>query len=205
MICFCCFPISNSSSFTIPAECHYEGFVEEIPGSFVSIDVCNGLRGLILSGTETLVIEPLHPHEHELLGDHVIANSGMKSEWRGLYTTSRSHHHRRVRRDVTDEMKYITADILVSQSFNDRYSSTTVGSSNKARTIASLANHFLDPLKVDLIIRNVVVFVDEDPIEYTSNLHMMLADLENYVRNTSSYEDMNTPPAELADITEYLT
>eukprot|EP00057_Strongylocentrotus_purpuratus_P015360 XP_011669834.1 PREDICTED: uncharacterized protein LOC105440917 [Strongylocentrotus purpuratus] len=28
----------------IPADCHYEGFVEEIPGSFVSIDVCNGLR-----------------------------------------------------------------------------------------------------------------------------------------------------------------
>ncbi|XP_041479293.1 mucin-17-like [Lytechinus variegatus] len=177
---------------SIPTDCQYEGIVEEIQGSFVSLDVCNGLRGIILSGSDTLFIEPRLPHEQKNnFGDHVISDSGPKSEWRSLYSTSKQHQHRRVRREVTDEMKYITANIMISSSFNDRYSVST----NQANQIVSLANQFLDPLKVNIIVGSISIFMDEDPIDATSNLHKMLADLENVVRNLSHDET----------VTEYIT
>lgn len=40
-------------------DCHYEGYMEGVPGSFVSLNICSGLRGILIKEETSYSIEPI--------------------------------------------------------------------------------------------------------------------------------------------------
>uniref|UniRef100_A0A9L0KJB6 Disintegrin and metalloproteinase domain-containing protein 1a-like n=1 Tax=Equus asinus TaxID=9793 RepID=A0A9L0KJB6_EQUAS len=40
-------------------DCHYEGYIEGVPGSFVSVNTCSGLRGVLIKEGKSYGIEPV--------------------------------------------------------------------------------------------------------------------------------------------------
>ncbi|KAH0502257.1 MAP kinase-activated protein kinase 5 [Microtus ochrogaster] len=40
-------------------DCHYEGYMEGVPGSFVSVNICSGLRGILIKEETSYSIEPV--------------------------------------------------------------------------------------------------------------------------------------------------
>nr|XP_021488862.1 disintegrin and metalloproteinase domain-containing protein 1a-like [Meriones unguiculatus] len=43
----------------VSQDCHYEGYMEGVPGSFVSVNICSGLRGVLIKEETSYVIEPM--------------------------------------------------------------------------------------------------------------------------------------------------
>ncbi|XP_034493852.1 disintegrin and metalloproteinase domain-containing protein 1 [Ailuropoda melanoleuca] len=43
----------------ISHDCHYEGYIEGVPGSFVSLNTCSGLRGFLIKEGKPYGIEPM--------------------------------------------------------------------------------------------------------------------------------------------------
>ncbi|XP_012586340.1 PREDICTED: disintegrin and metalloproteinase domain-containing protein 1b-like [Condylura cristata] len=48
---------------SVSRDCHYEGYIEGAPGSFVSVNTCSGLRGILIKDGKAYGIEPMEPSQ----------------------------------------------------------------------------------------------------------------------------------------------
>ncbi|XP_072179341.1 uncharacterized protein [Diadema setosum] len=182
------------------SDCSYKGSVEEIPNSFVTVDVCEGIRGVIIYRSRQMTIQPLNDDKSEEPRPHVLIEHGRpdgNDYWRNVYSTDKTSAHRRTRRQVTTETKYVAADFIASASLYAGDASTVMYYVN---TLLSLTNHYLDALKIHVVARRLEIFTDQDPFDTSGNRFQILANLERYVVN-ASLDSPYAPYPERADVT----
>lgn len=108
----------------ISRDCHYEGYIEGVPGSFVSVNTCSGLRGLLIKEGKSYGLEPVHSSkrfEHLLyaMAHEARVSCGVTSKDSQVASTSRrpesgKPHSWQVPSDLWSHTKYVEMFVVVN-------------------------------------------------------------------------------------------
>ncbi|XP_071803426.1 uncharacterized protein [Asterias amurensis] len=184
------------------SQCHYQGVVRGVARSTVSLNTCNGISGTIVTKEDHFIIKPLSNHYNQTQQLHVLYQVQPEGPYDDLEdlndllnishvdvqepsASSSNTHHRRVRRDVASEVKYIELAIFCSTSMINRYSNANFAFV-RMLDIVNEADLYFRPFNVRLVITYIELWDDnEDRITISDNLHLTLENFRQYIKDSN--------------------
>ncbi|XP_045697008.1 LOW QUALITY PROTEIN: disintegrin and metalloproteinase domain-containing protein 1a-like [Phyllostomus hastatus] len=175
---------------SVSHDCHYEGYIEGVPGSFVSVNTCSGLRGVLIKEGRSYGIEPMDSSQHFA---HV------------LYTTA---HQARVSCSVTPEdsqvvspsrqqgsrkpgglqapsylwshTKYVEMFVVVNNQRFQMWGSNVSETVQRVMDIIALANSFTRGINTEVVLAGMEIWTEGDPIEVPEDLQVALRNFNSW-------------------------
>ncbi|XP_075831592.1 disintegrin and metalloproteinase domain-containing protein 1b-like [Microtus pennsylvanicus] len=168
--------------------CHYEGYMEGVPGSFVSVNICSGLRGILIKEETSYSIEPVlssKEFEHILytvahqprVSCSVIPKDSPGDT--GQQQRSRRPDDLRELSDLWSHTKYVEMFIVVNHQRFQMWGSNVTETVRAVVDIIALANSFTRGLNTEMVLVGVEVWTEGDLIEAPVDLQ---ATLRNFNR-----------------------
>ncbi|XP_071867032.1 disintegrin and metalloproteinase domain-containing protein meltrin isoform X2 [Bombus fervidus] len=194
--------------------CHYQGSVRDVPGSWVAVSTCRGLRGVVFDGEN---LHHIHPEEEsldsqhyvykhsDLVANHTCGYEGtphhvLDYEHRGIVNRATRHkraaeairgpynanrHSRYVELVlVIDKKEYIALDENVDKVYQH------------CKDIANIINALYMPLNIFIALVGVQVWSDADEIALSPNGDTTLSNFLRY-RREKLVQDMPNDNAQL--------
>ncbi|XP_050014939.1 disintegrin and metalloproteinase domain-containing protein 1a-like [Alexandromys fortis] len=169
-------------------DCHYEGYMEGVPGSFVSVNICSGLRGILIKEETSYSIEPVlssKEFEHTLytvahqprVSCSVIPKDSPGDT--GQQQRSRRPDDPRELSDLWSHTKYVEMFVVVNHQRFQMWSSNITETVRAVVDIIALANSFTRGLNTEMVLVGVEVWSEGDLIEAPVDLQ---ATLRNFNR-----------------------
>ncbi|XP_036027745.1 disintegrin and metalloproteinase domain-containing protein 1a-like [Onychomys torridus] len=169
-------------------DCHYEGYMEGVPGSFVSVNICSGLRGVLIKEGTFYSIEPVlssKGFEHVL---YTVAHQpqvscsitpkdspGDTSQQQG----SRKPEDLQELSDLWSHTKYVEMFAVVNHQRFQMWGSNVNETVRAVVGIIALANSFTRGLNTEVVLVGMEIWTEGDPIEVPVDLQ---ATLRNFNR-----------------------
>ncbi|KAL6590100.1 hypothetical protein ACP70R_050174 [Stipagrostis hirtigluma subsp. patula] len=184
--------VANSEGLILDVElCHYNGEIRDVPGSWVALSTCNGIRGILYDGSELLYVERASRfNSSNPLNDlHVVyKHSDLKSNFTCGFHDHSSHattHHsattvgnRRVRRN-TDAVhgpynsnklsRYIELVLVSDMSLYKAFNDDVHRVHRHAKDLANIINSLYAPLNIFVALVGVVIWTKHDEIVLDKN------------------------------------
>ncbi|KAL6042483.1 hypothetical protein STEG23_016429 [Scotinomys teguina] len=169
-------------------DCHYEGYMEGVPGSFVSVDICSGLRGVLIKEETSYSIEPVlssKGFEHIL---YTVAHQPQVSCTVTLKDspgdTSQQQRSRKPEdlqelSDLWSHTKYVEMFAVVNHQRFQMWGSNVNKTVQAVVDIIALANSFTRGLNTEVVLVGMEIWTEGDPIEVPVDLQ---ATLRNFNR-----------------------
>ena len=194
--------------------CHYQGSVRDVPGSWVAVSTCRGLRGVVFDGEN---LHHIHPEQEsldsqhyvykhsDLVANHTCGYEGtphhvLGYEHRGIVNRATRHkraaeairgpynanrHSRYVELVlVIDKKEYIALDENVDKVYQH------------CKDIANIINALYMPLNIFIALVGVQVWSDADEIALSPNGDTTLSNFLRY-RREKLVQDMPNDNAQL--------
>nr|BAB86768.1 fertilin alpha [Mus musculus] len=164
-------------------DCHYEGYMEGVPGSFVSVNICSGLRGVLIKEETSYGIEPMlssKNFEHVLYTmEHqpVVSCSVTPKDSPG--DTSHPPRSRKpddllVLTDWWSHTKYVEMFVVVNHQRFQMWGSNINETVQAVMDIIALANSFTRGINTEVVLVGLEIWTEGDPIEVPVDLQTTL-------------------------------
>nr|XP_003701399.1 PREDICTED: disintegrin and metalloproteinase domain-containing protein 12 [Megachile rotundata] len=194
--------------------CHYQGSVRDVPGSWVALSTCKGLRGVVFDGEN---LHHIHPEKESLDSDHyvyrhkdLVANHTCGYEGTPHHVLQQEH-----RRNVNRVTRHKRATEVIRGPYNanrhSRYVELVMVIDKKeyialeenldkvyqhCKDIANIINALYMPLNIFVALVGVQVWTDTDEITLSPNGDTTLSNFLRY-RREKLVQDMPNDNAQL--------
>lgn len=163
--------------------CHYEGHIEGVPGSFVSVSICSGLRGVLIKEETAYGIEPLlfstdfehilytMAHQPVVLCNVTPTDSlGDSSQRQGSSKTDELL----ALSDLWSHAKYVEMFVVVNHQRFQMWGSDVNTTVQAVVDIIALANSFTRGINTEVVLVGLEIWTEGDPIEVPVDLQATL-------------------------------
>ncbi|XP_030743283.2 disintegrin and metalloproteinase domain-containing protein 1a-like, partial [Echinops telfairi] len=186
------FPVFSYHNGTVGQEtplvshdCHYEGYIEGAPGSFVSVNTCSGLKGVLIKGARSYGIEPLESSQcfehvlHAMAPHAPVSCSVPSAEGLGV-PTSRKPPKLQAPSSLWSHTKYVEMFVVVNHQRFQMWGSNVHETVLGVMDIVALANSFTRALNTQVVLAGMEIWNEGDLMEVPG-------DLEGTLRNFNSW------------------
>ncbi|XP_029040896.2 disintegrin and metalloproteinase domain-containing protein 19 [Osmia bicornis bicornis] len=194
--------------------CHYQGSVRDVPGSWVALSTCRGLRGVVFDGEN---LHHIHPEKESLESNHYVYNhkdlvANHTCGYEGTPHHVPDHEHRKI---VNRATRHKRATEVIRGPYNanrhSRYVELVLVIDKKeyialdenldkvyqhCKDIANIINALYMPLNIFIALVGVQVWTDTDEITLSTNGDTTLSNFLRY-RREKLVQDMPNDNAQL--------
>ncbi|XP_031843091.1 disintegrin and metalloproteinase domain-containing protein meltrin isoform X2 [Nomia melanderi] len=178
--------------------CHYQGSVRDVPGSWVALSTCRGLRGVIFDGEN---LHHIHPETESLDSDHYVYKH---SDFIGNHTcgyegtphhtlhhpvtVSRATRHKRAAEvirgpyNANKRSRYVELVLVIDKKEYVALDENLDKVYQHCKDIANIVNALYMPLNIFIALVGVQVWSDTDEITISSNGDTTLTNFLRYRR-----------------------
>ncbi|XP_051018108.1 disintegrin and metalloproteinase domain-containing protein 1a-like [Acomys russatus] len=169
-------------------DCHYEGYMEGVPGSFVSVNICSGLRGVLIKEETSYGIEPIlssQKFEHVLYTvahqPRVSCSVTPKDSPGDMSQQQRSRKPADLQAlsDLWSHTKNVEMFVVVNHQRFQMWGSNVNETVRAIVDIIALANSFTRGINTEVVLVGVEIWTEGDQIEVPVDLQ---ATLRNFNR-----------------------
>ncbi|DAA33769.1 TPA: fertilin alpha-like [Bos taurus] len=174
----------------ISRDCHYEGYIEGVPGSFVSVNTCSGLRGLLIKEGKSYGLEPVHSSkrfEHLLyaMAHEARVSCGVTSKDSQVASTSRrpesgKPHSWQVPSDLWSHTKYVEMFVVVNNQRFQMWGSDVNQTVQRVMDIIALANSFTRGINTEVVLAGMEIWTEGDLTEVPVDLQVALRNFNSW-------------------------
>ncbi|XP_014642719.1 PREDICTED: disintegrin and metalloproteinase domain-containing protein 1a-like [Ceratotherium simum simum] len=174
----------------ISRDCHYEGYIEGIPGSFVSVNTCSGLRGILIKGGKSYGIEPMDSSkrfEHVLytMAHEAGISCSVTSEDSQVASTSqqqgsRKPHSPQALSYLWSHTKYVEMFVVVNNQRFQMWGSNINETVQRVMDIIALANSFTRGINTEVVLAGMEIWTEGDLIEVPVDLQVTLKNFNSW-------------------------
>ncbi|XP_012518871.1 PREDICTED: disintegrin and metalloproteinase domain-containing protein 1b-like [Propithecus coquereli] len=176
----------------ISHDCHYEGYIEGVPGSFVSVNTCSGLRGILIKEEKSYGIEPMDSSkqfEHVLytMAHQVHVSCSVTSKDSQAVSTSwqrgsRKPHHLQALSYLWSHAKYVEMFVVVNNQRFQMWGSNISETVQRVVDIVALANSFTRGINTEVVLAGMEIWTEGDLIEVPVDLQVTLRNFNSWRR-----------------------
>ncbi|XP_049643727.1 disintegrin and metalloproteinase domain-containing protein 1a-like [Suncus etruscus] len=179
----------------VPDNCYFEGYLVGDPDSFISVNTCSGLRGILIKEGKSYGIEPVDPSEgleHVLYPvaqqtqiscsstSHDQDGESIREEAGSVQEGDRKPGSAQVQADLWSHPKYVEMFIVVSHQRFQMWHSDVSETVRKVMDIIALANSFTKGINTEVVLTGIEVWTE-------GNLVEVLADLQETLHNFNTW------------------
>ncbi|XP_057657242.1 uncharacterized protein LOC130894422 isoform X1 [Diorhabda carinulata] len=184
--------------------CDYSGKVRGKPNSWVAISTCDGLSGVIFDGDEMHYIETRN-RTADIESDHFLyKHSDLRKHNKtcgyagDAVDPKKFHNHKknrilRYKRDVDQQLvrgpynankqsKYVELVLVIDNQQYKELGESKTRTINHAKTIANIINGLYSPLNIFIALVGVVIWSENDEINFSANGDTTLTNFLHYRR-----------------------
>ncbi|XP_065745592.1 disintegrin and metalloproteinase domain-containing protein 1a-like [Phocoena phocoena] len=168
----------------ISHDCHYEGYIEGVPGSFVSVNTCSGLRGVLIKEAKSYGIEPIHSSkrfEHVLytMAHEALVSCSVTSNDSQVAFTSRQQESSKPRSQqvpsyLWSHTKYVEMFVVVDNLRFQMWGSDVNETVQRVMDIIALANSFTRGINTEVVLAGMEIWTEGDLIQVPVDLQVAL-------------------------------
>ncbi|XP_076677888.1 disintegrin and metalloproteinase domain-containing protein meltrin [Andrena cerasifolii] len=194
--------------------CHYQGSVRDVPGSWVALSTCRGLRGVVFDGEN---LHHIHPERESLDSDHyvykqsdLVANHSCGYEGTPHHVLGHEHRgilHRAARHKRAAEVirgpynanrhsRYVELVLVIDKKEYMALDENLDKVYHHCKEIANIINALYMPLNIFIALVGVQVWSDTDEIALSPNGDTTLSNFLRY-RREKLVHDMPNDNAQL--------
>ena len=194
--------------------CHYQGSVRDVPGSWVALSTCRGLRGVVFDGEN---LHHIHPERESLDSDHyvykqsdLVANHSCGYEGTPHHVLGHEHRgilHRAARHKRAAEVirgpynanrhsRYVELVLVIDKKEYMALEENLDKVYYHCKEIANIINALYMPLNIFIALVGVQVWSDTDEIALSPNGDTTLSNFLRY-RREKLVHDMPNDNAQL--------
>ncbi|XP_055461918.1 disintegrin and metalloproteinase domain-containing protein 1a-like [Psammomys obesus] len=173
----------------VSQDCHYEGYMEGVPGSFVSVNICSGLRGVLIKEGTSYVIEPMlssKKYEHTLYAvahQPQVSCSVTPRDSPGDMSQqqrSREPDNLQALSDLWSHTKYVELFVVVNHQRFQMWGSNVKETVRAVVDIIALANSFTRGINTEVVLVGVEIWTEGDLIEVPGDLQATLGNFNRW-------------------------
>ncbi|XP_012878548.1 PREDICTED: disintegrin and metalloproteinase domain-containing protein 1b-like [Dipodomys ordii] len=177
----------------ISQDCHYEGYIEGVPHSFVSVNTCSGLRGILITEEASYRIEPmpssqrfehvLYATAHQAPASCRVASTHSQVLPTGRQQDSREPHHLQGLSYLWTHTKYVEMFVVVNYQRFQMWGSNINDTVQGVLDIIALANSFTRGLNTKVVLAGVEIWTEGDLVEVPVDLQVALRNFNSWRRD----------------------
>ncbi|XP_046496977.1 disintegrin and metalloproteinase domain-containing protein 1a-like [Equus quagga] len=171
-------------------DCHYEGYIEGVPGSFVSVNTCSGLRGVLIKEGKSYGIEPVgasKKFEHVLytMAREARISCSVTSKDSQVVSTSQQQGSRKPRSAqalsyLWSHTKYVEMFVVVSNQRFQMWGSNINETVQRVMDVIALANAFTRGINTEVVLAGMEIWTEGDLIEVPADLQVTLRNFNSW-------------------------
>ncbi|XP_070076206.1 disintegrin and metalloproteinase domain-containing protein 1a-like [Equus caballus] len=171
-------------------DCHYEGYIEGVPGSFVSVNTCSGLRGVLIKEGKSYGIEPVgasKKFEHVLytMAREARISCSVTSKDSQVVSTSQQRGSRKPRSAqalsyLWSHTKYVEMFVVVSNQRFQMWGSNINETVQRVMDVIALANAFTRGINTEVVLAGMEIWTEGDLIEVPADLQVTLRNFNSW-------------------------
>ncbi|XP_008570929.1 PREDICTED: disintegrin and metalloproteinase domain-containing protein 1-like [Galeopterus variegatus] len=176
----------------IAHDCHYEGYIEGVPGSFVSVNTCAGLRGILIKEEKSYGIKPMNSSkrfEHVLytMAHQARVSCSVTSKDNQVVSTSRQQgsrkpHNVQALSYLWSHTKYVEMFVVVDNQRFQMWGSNINETVQRVVDIIALANSFTRGINTEVVLAGMEIWTEGDLIEVPVDLQVTLRNFNSWRR-----------------------
>uniref|UniRef100_H0XL01 Uncharacterized protein n=2 Tax=Otolemur garnettii TaxID=30611 RepID=H0XL01_OTOGA len=176
----------------ISHDCHYEGYIEGVPGSFVSVNTCSGLRGILIKEEKSYGIEPVESSkqfEHVLytMAHQVHVSCSVTSKDSQVVSTSWQQGSRKPQNlqalsYLWSHTKYVEMFVVVNNQRFQMWGGDINETVQRVVDIVALANIFTRGINTEVVLAGMEIWTEEDLVEVPEDLEVTLRNFNSWRR-----------------------
>ncbi|XP_048198882.1 disintegrin and metalloproteinase domain-containing protein 1b-like [Perognathus longimembris pacificus] len=173
-------------------DCHYEGYIEGVPRSFVSVNICSGLRGILIKAETSYGIEPmlssqqfehvLYTMAHQAPASCRVASTHSPVVSTGRQQESRKPHSPQLLSYLWSHTKYVEMFVVVNYQRFQMWGSNINDTVRGVLDIIALANSFTRGLNTKVVLAGMEIWTEGDLIEVPVDLWATLRNFNSWRR-----------------------
>ncbi|XP_048196668.1 disintegrin and metalloproteinase domain-containing protein 1b-like [Perognathus longimembris pacificus] len=173
-------------------DCHYEGYIEGVPRSFVSVNICSGLRGILIKEETSYGIEPmlssqqfehvLYTMAHQAPASCRVASTHSPVVSTGRQQESRKPHSPQLLSYLWSHTKYVEMFVVVNYQRFQMWGSNINDTVRGVLDIIALANSFTRGLNTKVVLAGMEIWTEGDLIEVPVDLWATLRNFNSWRR-----------------------
>ncbi|XP_036304976.1 disintegrin and metalloproteinase domain-containing protein 1a-like [Pipistrellus kuhlii] len=174
----------------ISHDCHYEGYIEGVPGSFVSVNTCSGLRGILIKEGKSYGIEPMDSSKQF---EHVLSTKAhqapvscsVTSQDSPVVSASRQQGSRKPGglqepSSLWSLTKYVEMFVVVNNQRFQMWGSNVNETVQRVMDIIALANSFTRGINTQVVLAGMEIWTEGDLIEVPVDLQVTLGNFNKW-------------------------
>lgn len=176
----------------LPHDCHYEGYIEGVPGSFVSVNTCSGLRGILVKEAKSYGIEPVNSSERF---EHVLyavarrarVSCSVPSKDSPVGFSSRQQGSGKpgsvqAPSYLWSHTKYVEMFVVVNNQRFRMWGSDVNDTVRRVADIVALANSFTRGINTEVLLAGMEIWTEGDLVEVPADLQVTLGNFNSWRR-----------------------
>ncbi|XP_032954104.1 disintegrin and metalloproteinase domain-containing protein 1a-like [Rhinolophus ferrumequinum] len=178
----------------ISHDCHYEGYIEGVPGSFVSVNTCSGLRGILIKEAKSYGIQPINSSkrfEHVLYAMAREAPVSCSVAAKDSQVASSSRHHEsgkpgspQALASLWSHTKYVEMVVVVNHQRFQMWGSNVSETVQRVVDIIALANSFTRGINTEVVLAGMEIWSEGDLVEVPGDLQVTLRNFNSWRQET---------------------
>uniref|UniRef100_A0A8C9GVB3 Disintegrin and metalloproteinase domain-containing protein 1a-like n=1 Tax=Piliocolobus tephrosceles TaxID=591936 RepID=A0A8C9GVB3_9PRIM len=182
--------ILGQESPFISHDCHYEGYIEGVSGSFVSVNTCAGLRGILIKEEKSYSIEPMdssRQFEHVLytMAHEVRVSCGVTSRDSHVVSTSWQQGSRKPRdlqalSYLWSHTKYVEMFVVVNNQRFQMWGSNINETVQRVVDVIALADSFTRGINTEVVLTGMEIWTEGDLIDVAVDLQITLRNFNRW-------------------------
>ncbi|XP_014984726.3 disintegrin and metalloproteinase domain-containing protein 1a-like [Macaca mulatta] len=182
--------ILGQESPFISHDCHYEGYIEGVSGSFVSVNTCAGLRGILIKEEKSYSIEPMDSSrrfEHVLytMAHEARVSCGVTSRDSHVVSTSwqqgsRKPHDLQALSYLWSHTKYVEMFVVVNNQRFQMWGSNINETVQRVVDVIALANGFTRGINTEVVLAGMEIWTEGDLIDVAVDLQITLRNFNRW-------------------------
>ncbi|KAM5311668.1 disintegrin and metalloproteinase domain-containing protein 1-like [Glossophaga mutica] len=174
----------------ISHDCHYEGYIEGVPGSFVSVNTCSGLRGILIKEGRSYGIEPMDSskqfaHVLYTMAHQARVSCSVTSKDSQVVSGSRRQGSRKpgglqALSYLWSHAKYVEMFVVVNNQRFQMWGSNVSETVQRVMDIVALANSFTRGINTQVVLAGMEIWTEGDPIEVPADLQVALRNFNSW-------------------------
>ncbi|XP_005080752.1 disintegrin and metalloproteinase domain-containing protein 1a [Mesocricetus auratus] len=169
--------------------CHYEGYMEGVPGSFVSVNICSGLRGVLIKEETSYSIEPmlsskgfehiLYTVAHQPRASCSVTPKGSSGDTSQQQRNGKPYDLWELS-DLRSHTKYVEMFVVVNHQRFQMWGSSVNETVQAVVDIIALANSFTRGLNTEVVLVGMEIWTEGDLIKAPVDLQATLRDFNHW-------------------------
>ncbi|XP_006894786.1 PREDICTED: disintegrin and metalloproteinase domain-containing protein 1a-like [Elephantulus edwardii] len=171
-------------------DCYSEGYIEGVPGSFVSVSTCSGLKGILIKEEQFYGIEPLESSEkfeHKLytMAQPAPVSCGVTSRVsQGVpihqQQGGRKPPHPKILSSLWSQPKYVEMFVVVNHRRFQLWGSNINETIQGVMGTIALANIFTKAINTEVVLAGMEIWTEGDLIEVPVDLQGTLSNFNSW-------------------------